>query len=79
MGLLSRDLGIGGEAHKKIDAAVKQGGFEIVNKPFDLGISLFHCWHVLPRKCMASRGLQHVGPCVCYILGLYMHSKAWQV
>ena len=32
-----RDLGIGGEAHKKIDAAVRKGGFEIVSGPFELG------------------------------------------
>jgi len=32
-----RDLGIGEQAHKKTDAAVKQGGFEIVSEPFKLG------------------------------------------
>ena len=32
-----RDLGIGGEAHKKIDAAVRKGGFKIVSGPFELG------------------------------------------
>ena len=40
--MLCRDLGIGGEAHKKIDAAVKKGGFEIVNGPFELGAVLTH-------------------------------------
>lgn len=35
--MLVRDLGIGGPAHKKIDAAVKQGGFEIISEPFELG------------------------------------------
>ena len=40
--MFCRDLGIGGEAHKKIDAAVKKGGFKIVNGAFDLGIALIH-------------------------------------
>lgn len=35
--MMIRDLGIGGQAHKKIDAAVKQGGFEIISEPFELG------------------------------------------
>ncbi len=35
--MMIRDLGIGGQAHKKIDAAVKQGGFEIIIEPFELG------------------------------------------
>ncbi len=35
--MMIRDLGIGGQAHKTIDAAVKQGGFEIINEPFELG------------------------------------------
>lgn len=39
---LGRDLGIGGETHKQIDAKVKQGGFDIVNKPFELGEVSFH-------------------------------------
>lgn len=39
---LGRDLGIGGEAHKQIDAAVRQGGFDIVNKAFELGEVSFH-------------------------------------
>ncbi|DBB13639.1 TPA: hypothetical protein ACH3X3_000659 [Trebouxia sp. C0006] len=39
---LGRDLGIGGQAHQTIDAAVKQGGFEIINEPFELGEVSFH-------------------------------------
>ncbi|KAL3148398.1 hypothetical protein ABBQ38_013855 [Trebouxia sp. C0009 RCD-2024] len=39
---LGRDLGIGGDAHKKIDAAVRKGGFEIVSRPFELGEVSFH-------------------------------------
>jgi len=35
--MMIRDLGIGGQAHRKIDAAVKQGGFEIISEPFELG------------------------------------------
>lgn len=35
--MINRDLGIGGQAHQTIDAAVKQGGFEIINEPFELG------------------------------------------
>ncbi len=35
--MINRDLGIGGHAHQTIDAAVKQGGFEIINEPFELG------------------------------------------
>ncbi len=35
--MMIRDLGIGGQAHKQIDAAVKQGGFEIISEPFELG------------------------------------------
>ena len=42
----NRDLGIGGEAHKQIDAKVKQGGFDIVNKSFELGRLWFTCWSV---------------------------------
>ena len=49
-----RDLGIGGDAHKKIDAAVRKGGFEIVSRPFELGMHcprgmcVIHLHHVLP-------------------------------
>lgn len=56
-----RDLGIGGEAHKKIDAAVLKGGFEIVSGPFELGtlhshLNLISCYgHVLPTHLLASR------------------------
>lgn len=35
--MMNRDLGIGGQAHKQIDAAVNQGGFEIISEPFELG------------------------------------------
>ncbi|DBB04453.1 TPA: hypothetical protein ACH3X1_012556 [Trebouxia sp. C0004] len=39
---LGRDLGIGWQAHKTIDAAVKQGGFDIISEPFQLGEVSFH-------------------------------------
>ena len=42
-----RDLGIGGDAHKKIDAAVRKGGFEIVSGPFELGMLRPCCIYVL--------------------------------
>lgn len=54
-----RDLGIGGEAHKKIDAAVREGGFKIVSGPFELGALHSH-WtlilsygHVFPAQLLA--------------------------
>ena len=39
-----RDLGIGGDAHKQIDAKVKKGGFDIVNTPFELGRLCISYW-----------------------------------
>ena len=35
--VMIRDLGIGGQAHRIIVAAVNQGGFEKVSEPFELG------------------------------------------
>ena len=54
-----RDLGIGGEAHKKIDAAVRKGGYKIVSGPFELGKLqlpshlIFRFGHVLPAHLFA--------------------------
>ncbi|KAA6429899.1 MAG: hypothetical protein FRX49_00331 [Trebouxia sp. A1-2] len=42
--MLIRDLGIGGQAHKKIDVAVIQGGFEIISKPWVGEVSFHSVW-----------------------------------
>ena len=46
--MMIRDLGIGGQAHMKIDAAGKQAGFEIISEPFELGERAYSAARVHP-------------------------------
>lgn len=57
-----RDLGIGGEAHKKIDAAVRKGGFEVVSRAFELGTIQPCCINHLSytMSCLLASYMQQV-------------------
>ena len=63
--LLARDLGIGGEAHKQIDTAVKQGGFDIVNKAFELGEQKGQTVYIWLNLCATSPRLSGVCAASC--------------